>query len=122
MGMLLFPSFNKSTDAPLMASAVEFATSAFDIPTTFARSGSIWIFTCGLSGDQSSRMTAIPGDCCSTSIACVAIPRQGLDVRRFILSVSIGLTRDENFDWSLDWICLELADGDPCAGDLLAKG
>lgn len=45
MGMLLLPSFSRSTDAPLIAAAVEFATSAFDIPTTFARSGSIWIFT-----------------------------------------------------------------------------
>ncbi len=76
MGMVLFPSFSKPTDAPLMAAAVEFATSAFDMPTTFARSGSIWILTCGLSGDQSSRMTAIPGDCRRTSIACVAIPRK----------------------------------------------
>jgi len=59
MGMVLLPSLSKPTGAPLMAAAVEFATSAFVMPTTFARSGSISIFTWALSGDPSSRMTAM---------------------------------------------------------------
>jgi hypothetical protein len=41
---------------------------------------------------------------------------QGLDVCRFVLGVSIGLPGDEDLDWSFDRVCLELPDGDPCAG------
>jgi hypothetical protein len=47
---------------------------------------------------------------------------QGFDVRRFILGVRIGLTRDEDLDVGLDRVCLELPDSDPCAWNLSAKG
>jgi len=41
MGMLLLPSLSKPTGAPVIAAAVELATSALVMPTTFARSVSI---------------------------------------------------------------------------------
>src|SRR5215471_19963083 len=40
---VLIPSLNTPTLVPLMAAVDEFATSTFVMPTTLARSGSIWI-------------------------------------------------------------------------------
>src|SRR6266849_5588900 len=65
----------RNSSVPLIAAADELATSAFVMLTRFARSGSISIFTCGLSGAQSSLSTATPFDCRTTSIVCEAMLR-----------------------------------------------
>src|ERR1700726_917555 len=119
--MFLFPSLKIPTGFPLIAAAVDVATSAFVMPTRLARSGSISIFICGLSGLQSSLNTEIPGDWRTISMAWDVIARRDriswLSVRG---SVSAWPEMRTSTGVSTGFVCT-LSHRDPCSGDLFIE-